>query len=103
MQTITFQTEKRTDFDLLVSLTNRLGIKQIKKIDFELLNILNDNTIKIEIAILLFRHEKFSLGKASEFAGLHQFEFQKILAELKIPVHYDTDELQEDLENLKTF
>ena len=103
MQTIAFQTEKQTDFDLLVSLTNRIGIKQVKKGDFEFLSFLNDKTFRTEIAILLFKQEKFALGKASEFAGLHQFEFQKVLAERKIPIHYNKEELNEDLENLKSF
>nr|NQU94589.1 UPF0175 family protein [Bacteroidota bacterium] len=40
---------------------------------------------------------KASLGKSSEFAGLHQYEFQKVLAERKIPVHYDVNDLEDDL------
>lgn len=102
MQTIAFQTDKQTDFELLVSLTNRIGIKQLSNVNYELLNFLNDQAIKKEIALILFKHKKFALGKASEFAGLHQIEFQKLLKEREIPIHYDIEDLNDDIENLKS-
>jgi len=103
MQTLAFQVDQSTDIELLMMLTNRIGIKKIDNPAIEILSFMNDNKIRLETAILMFESEKFSLGKASEFAGIHQFEFQKILAERKIPVHYDTQELEQDIDTLKSF
>ncbi len=93
MQTIAFQTDRKSDFDLLISLTNRIGIKQISNLEYEFLNFLNDKALKKEIALLLFEYKKFTLGKASEFAELHQIEFQKLLKEKSIPIHYEIEDI----------
>lgn len=63
---------------------------------------MSEQEFRLEIAILFFQRKAFTLGKASEYAGLHQYEFQKILAERKIPLHYDYGDLLEDIETLKS-
>ena len=63
---------------------------------------LTESELRLEIALIFFERKGLTLGKASEFAGLHQYEFQKILADRKIPLHYDYEDLMEDLESLKT-
>ena len=42
---------------------------------------------KLQLALALFQQDFFSLGKASEFAGLHPSQFQKELANRQISVH----------------
>jgi len=54
-----------------------------------------------EIAIVLFQTEKLSLGKAAEVARMDRLRFQQLLASREIPVHYDMEDLQHDLETLK--
>jgi predicted HTH domain antitoxin len=54
-----------------------------------------------EIAILLYRKDKLTLGQASKLAGTSQLQFQFLLASRKIPVHYDVAEFEADLETLK--
>lgn len=54
-----------------------------------------------EIAVLLFQWERVTLGKAAQIAGMHQFEFQKLLASRKIPVHYGIDDYQADVASLR--
>ncbi|BCL39141.1 UPF0175 family protein [Nostoc sp. MS1] len=54
-----------------------------------------------EIAIMLFQQERFTLGQASNFAQMNQLEFQRLLANRKIPLHYDIAELREDVKTLK--
>lgn len=44
--------------------------------------------LKLEIAVLLFQKEKMTLGMASQFAGLTQLEFQRILGSRKIPIYF---------------
>ena len=57
--------------------------------------------LRQEIALLLFQQDKLTLGQASEFAGISQLEFQRLLASRHIPVHYDTQDLTDDLDTLR--
>jgi predicted HTH domain antitoxin len=54
-----------------------------------------------EIAIMLFQQERFTLGQASNFAQMNQLEFQRLLANRKISLHYDIAELREDVKTLE--
>ena len=55
----------------------------------------------VEIAVMLFEKEKVSLGKASKIAEMNYVEFQELLAQRNIPLHYDVAEFQEDMKTLK--
>ncbi len=50
---------------------------------------------------MLFQMEKLSLGKAAEVARMDRLRFQQLLAGREIPVHYDVEDLEHDLETLK--
>jgi len=54
-----------------------------------------------EIAVLLFRQEKLTLGQASSLAQMSQLQFQFLLASRQIPVHYDVAEFETDLKTLR--
>jgi predicted HTH domain antitoxin len=54
-----------------------------------------------EIAIMLFQKEKLTLGQASRMAGVTQIQFQHLLASRRIPLHYDVDDFDADLETLR--
>lgn len=56
--------------------------------------------LRREIALLLFQQDKLTLGQASEFAGMSQLEFQRLLGSLRISVHYDRQEFADDLNTL---
>lgn len=62
---------------------------------------MSDKELKQEIAIMLFQKEKLTLGQASRLAGMSHIQFQHLLASREIPVHYDVDEFEEDLETLR--
>jgi predicted HTH domain antitoxin len=57
----------------------------------------SENELLLEIVLMLFQQDKISLGKASELLGLHRMQFQKLISERRICVHYDIQEFQEDL------
>jgi len=61
---------------------------------------LSEQELIIELVLLLFQQEKLSLGKAAELLNISQVKFQKILSERGINIHYDVDELQEDIQHL---
>ncbi len=62
---------------------------------------ISEAELKLEIAILLFKQEKITLGTASQFANLNQLEFQRILGSRKIPIHYGVEEFKQDLKTLE--
>jgi predicted HTH domain antitoxin len=57
--------------------------------------------LKQEIAVMLFQKEKLTLEQASRFAGMSQAQFMHLLASRKIPLHYDIEEFEKDLETLR--
>ncbi len=64
---------------------------------------LNEQQLRLELAIFLFQKDIFSLGKAAEFCGLHKMQMQMELAKREIPLHYTNEMLQQDIETLKKF
>ncbi|MFB2836262.1 UPF0175 family protein [Floridanema evergladense] len=63
---------------------------------------LSEDKLLIEVILMLFQQEKISLGKAAELLNISQISFQKLMAERGINIHYDVEELQEDIQHLKT-
>lgn len=55
----------------------------------------------VEIAIMLFLQERVSLGKASKIAEMNYVEFQELLAQRNISMHYDIEEFEEDIKTLQ--
>ena len=54
-----------------------------------------------EIAIALFQQERISLGRASKIAGIEIMSFQKLLANRGICVHYNVEDLEQDVQHLR--
>jgi predicted HTH domain antitoxin len=52
--------------------------------------------IKLELALMLFQQGKLSFGKAREMTGLTVWDFQLLLGQRKIPVHYDIQDYLAD-------
>ena len=55
----------------------------------------------VEIAVMLFLQERVSLGKASKIAEMNYVEFQQLLAQRNISIHYDVEEFEEDIKTLQ--
>jgi predicted HTH domain antitoxin len=62
---------------------------------------LTEADLRRELAIALFQQDHISLGKASKVAGIHIMDFQKLLANRGICIHYDTEEFKEDVQHLR--
>lgn len=62
---------------------------------------MSEAEMKQEIAIMLFEKEKLGLAQASRLAGMNRIAFQHLLASRQIPVHYDVEDLEQDIQNLK--
>jgi len=58
--------------------------------------------VKIELAISLYAQHRLSVGKARELAGLSLWDFRQLLAARRVPVHYDEEDLSDDIATLKS-
>ncbi|HEU4882630.1 MAG TPA: UPF0175 family protein [Longimicrobium sp.] len=58
---------------------------------------LSETEVRRELAIVLYQREKLSLGRAAQLAGMKKFEFNELLADRGIPMHYGMEELRQDL------
>jgi predicted HTH domain antitoxin len=54
-----------------------------------------------EIAIALFQQERITLNRASKIAGIDLIEFQKLISDRGICVHYDVEEFEQDVQHLR--
>jgi len=57
--------------------------------------------VRIELATHLYTQGRLSLGKAHELAGLSLWEFRQLLGLRHIAPHFETEDLQQDLESLR--
>lgn len=57
--------------------------------------------LKRELALTLFQQERLTLGRASDLAGMSQRDFQCLLADRRIPMHYGVEEFKQDLETIR--
>ena len=57
--------------------------------------------IKVELAIHLYAQGRLSIGKARELAVMSLWQFRHLLAARQIPVHYDVDDLEDEVATLR--
>jgi predicted HTH domain antitoxin len=62
---------------------------------------MSEGELKKEIAVHLFEKERLTLGQAASLATMDYLQFQHLLASREIPLHYDLDEFEDDLDTLK--
>ena len=58
---------------------------------------LTEAELKVELAVVLFQQERLTLAQAATLAGCRYLDFQTILAERKISIHYSAGDLEQDL------
>jgi len=62
---------------------------------------MSEPEIKRELALALFQQERLTLGQARRLAGMTHLDFQALLAERQIPIHYGVVEFRKDLRTLR--
>jgi predicted HTH domain antitoxin len=63
---------------------------------------LTESELKIELALKLFQQERLTLGQAALLAELPQLDLQRLLASRRIPLHYDQEAMEQDLQRAKS-
>ena len=62
---------------------------------------LAEQEILFELALGLYVDHKATMGQAARLAGMTRPSFLDALGERQIPIHYDTADLESDLQTLK--
>jgi predicted HTH domain antitoxin len=62
---------------------------------------ISETDLRTELAIALFQQQRITLGSASQLAGLHQIEFQQLISNRGICIHYEVEDLEQDLTSLR--
>lgn len=63
---------------------------------------MSEADLKVEVAIILYKREKISAGKACEWLGLNLIEFRRELGNRGLTINYDVEDFQADLETLRS-
>jgi len=63
---------------------------------------MSEADLKLEVAIVLYKREKISAGKACEWLGLNLIEFRRELGNRGLTINYDVEDFQADLETLRS-
>jgi predicted HTH domain antitoxin len=62
---------------------------------------MSEAELKLEVAIVLYKREKISAGKAAEWLGINLIEFRRELGKRGLSINYDVEDLQADIETLR--
>lgn len=63
---------------------------------------MNEDELRLEIAIMLYKQEKISSGKARAWTGLTVIEFQDELAKRGLCLNYNIEDFQADVKTLQS-
>jgi predicted HTH domain antitoxin len=61
---------------------------------------LTESQALVDLAVGLFTGRRVTLGRAAEIARRTQLDFQRELGCRGIPIHYDVEDLQADIQTL---
>ena len=62
---------------------------------------LDEQEFMREVAVALFAQDRLTLAQASKVAGMRYMDFQALLADREISVHYGLEDLDQDLRTLE--
>jgi predicted HTH domain antitoxin len=62
---------------------------------------ISETDLRTELAIALLQQQRITLGSASQLTGLHQIEFQRLISDRGICIHYEIEDLEQDLSRLR--
>jgi predicted HTH domain antitoxin len=61
---------------------------------------LSEEEVKRDVLAFLYQKRVLTLEQAAVLAGVTRLNFQRLLADRNIPIHYDLEDLEIDLQHL---
>jgi predicted HTH domain antitoxin len=63
---------------------------------------LTDEEMAVEVALEMYRREKLTMGQAVRLAGVDHISFWHLMATRDIYMHYDVEDLEQDIATLRS-
>lgn len=63
---------------------------------------LSATELKLEIAIMLYKQERISIGKACKWLEMNLIEFRRELGKRGLTINYDVEDFESDLKTLRS-
>ena len=63
---------------------------------------MSEAQLKLEIAIMLYKQEKISSGRACQWLGINLIEFRRELGQRGLTINYDVEDFESDLKTLRS-
>ncbi len=63
---------------------------------------MTEQELRQELAVALFQQERATLAKAARIAGISRLDFQRLLAERQIAVHYTVEDWEQEQQSSDT-
>jgi len=63
---------------------------------------MSEAQLKLEIAIMLYKQEKISSGRACQWLGMNLIEFRRELGQRGLTINYDVEDFESDLKMLRS-
>ncbi|MFP4124016.1 MAG: UPF0175 family protein [Coleofasciculus sp.] len=63
---------------------------------------MSEAQLKLEIAIMLYKQEKISSGRACQWLGMNLIEFRRELGQRGVTINYDVADFESDLKTLRS-
>ncbi|MEQ9667970.1 UPF0175 family protein [Coleofasciculus sp. G2-EDA-02] len=63
---------------------------------------MSEAQLKLEIAIMLYKQEKMSSGRACQWLGMNLIEFRRELGQRGLTINYDVEDFESDLKTLRS-
>ncbi|NET58413.1 MAG: UPF0175 family protein [Symploca sp. SIO2E6] len=61
---------------------------------------MSETQLKLEIALMLYKPEKISSGRACQWLGINLIEFRRELGQRGLTINYDVEDFESDLKTL---
>lgn len=62
---------------------------------------MSESEFRLEVGLFLFERGILTMGKASEFVGISQYEFQLEISNRGLTISYDEEEFEKDLQLIR--
>lgn len=63
---------------------------------------MSEEELRRELAVLLFQQDRLTLAQAAGLAKVDRLQFQHLLASRRIPLHFDIQDFEQDLETIRS-
>ncbi len=62
----------------------------------------SEQDFRVDVAVMLYHRKVLTLARAARWTGMTRLQFQKALADRKVPIHYTVADFEADINTLRS-